>query len=178
MQTNTQVSLVTGGAGFVGRALVDGLVARGDRVIVVEPAGQPFRSDVQFERVDVRDGEQLAALCEGVTSVFHNASLVHTKHNREDDVWSVNLGGTRAVLRACWQARVKKLIYVSTASAVYEGNDIERGDESLPYARISQAPYADSKIAAEQEVLAANGQRGVHTCAIRPHVVFGPGDRR
>jgi sterol-4alpha-carboxylate 3-dehydrogenase (decarboxylating) len=117
-------------------------------------------------------------LCEGVTSVFHNASLVHTKHNREDDVWSVNLGGTRSVLRACWQARVKKLVYVSTASAVYEGKDIERGDESLPYARKSQAPYADSKIAAEREVLAASGQRGVLTCAIRPHVVFGPGDKR
>ncbi|MET0342902.1 MAG: NAD-dependent epimerase/dehydratase family protein, partial [Polyangiales bacterium] len=62
--------------------------------------------------------------------------------------------------------------------AVYEGKDIERGDESLPYARVSQAPYADSKIAAEREVLAASGQRGVLTCAIRPHVVFGPGDRR
>lgn len=178
MQTNSQVSLVTGGAGFVGRALVDALLARGDRVIVVEPTGEPWRDDIQFERADVRDGERLAELCAGVTSVFHNASLVHTKHNREDDVWSVNLGGTRAVLRACWAQRVPKLVYVSTASAVYEGKDIERGDESLPYARVSQAPYADSKIAAEQEVLAANGQRGVSTCAIRPHVVFGPGDRR
>ena len=178
MQTNTQVSLVTGGAGFVGRALVEALVARGDRVIVVEPHGESFRDDIQYERVDIRDTEALARVCEGVTSVFHNASLVHTKHNREDDVWSVNLGGARSVLRACWQARVKKLVYVSTASAVYEGKDIERGDESLPYSRKSQAPYADSKIAAEREILAANGQRGVLTCAIRPHVVFGPGDRR
>jgi nucleoside-diphosphate-sugar epimerase len=178
MQTQKQVSLVTGGGGFVGRRLVDALVARGDEVIVVEPFGEPWRSDVRFERADIRDTDRLAALCEGVTTVFHNASLVHTKHNREDDVWSVNLGGSRSVLRACWKARVKKLVYVSTASAVYEGRDIERGDESLPYARKSQAPYADSKIVAEQEILAANGQRGVLTCAIRPHVVFGPGDRR
>lgn len=176
--TEKQVSLVTGGAGFVGRALVDALIARGDEVIVVEPFGEPWRTDLRFERVDIRDTEKLAELCRGVTSVFHNASLVHTKHNREDDVWSVNLGGSRSVLRACWEARVPKLIYVSTASAVYEGEDIENGDETLPYARKSQAPYADSKIVAEQEILAANGQRGVLTCAIRPHVVFGPGDRR
>lgn len=178
MQTAEQVSLVTGGAGFVGRALVDALRARGDRVIVVEPSGAPFRDDIEFERIDIRDTEALAKVCQGVQTVFHNASLVHTKHNREEDVWSVNLGGTRSVLRACWGAGVKKLVYVSTASAVYEGEDIEYGDESLPYARKSQAPYADSKIAAEREVLAASGQRGVLTCAIRPHVVFGPGDRR
>jgi nucleoside-diphosphate-sugar epimerase len=178
MKTGEQVSLVTGGGGFVGRALVAALRARGDRVLVAEPFGEPWRDDIQFERVDIRDTEALARLCEGVNTVFHNASLVHTKHNREDDVWSVNLGGARSVLRACWQARVDKLVYVSTASAVYEGKDIENGDETLPYARRSQAPYADSKIAAEGEVLAANGQRGVLTCAIRPHVVFGPGDKR
>jgi len=178
MQENGQISLVTGGGGFVGRALVDALVKRGDRVIVVEPFGEPFRADIRFERVDIRDTEALTALCQGVTTIFHNASLVHTKHNRVDDVWSVNLGGSRSVLRAAWAARVPKLVYVSTASAVYEGKDIENGDESMPYATKSQAPYADSKIAAEREILAANGQRGVLTCAIRPHVIFGPGDRR
>jgi 2-alkyl-3-oxoalkanoate reductase len=173
-----QLSLVTGGAGFVGRALVDALVRRGDRVVVVEPFGEPFRDDIRFERVDIRDTAALTELCRGVNTIFHNASLVHTKHNREDDVWSVNLGGTRSVLRAAWEARVQKLVYVSTASAVYEGRDIEHGDETLPYCRTSQAPYADSKIAAEREVLSSSGQRGVLTCAIRPHVVFGPGDRR
>lgn len=177
-QKAPQVSLVTGGGGFVGRALVDALVKRGDRVIVAEPFGEPFRDDVQFEKVDIRDTEALSKLCAGVTTLFHNASLVHTKQNRVEDVWSVNLGGSRSVLRAAWAARVQKLVYVSTASAVYEGDDIENGDELLPYSRKSQAPYADSKIAAEREILAASGQRGVLTCAIRPHVIFGPGDRR
>jgi len=178
MKTGEQVSLVTGGAGFVGRALVTALKKRGDRVIVVEPFGEPWRDDVQFERIDIRDTAAMTRVCEGVDTVFHNASLVHTKHNREDDVWSVNLGGARSVQRACWEARVKKLVYVSTASAVYEGRDIENGNESMPYSQKSQAPYSDSKIAAEREVLASNGQRGVLTCAIRPHVVFGPGDKR
>src|ERR1700712_2043362 len=178
MKTDEQVSLVTGGGGFVGRGLVDALKKRGDRVIVAEPFGDAWRDDIEFERVDIRDTAALTRLCDGVDTVFHNASLVHTKQSREDDVWSVNLGGARSVLRACWEARVKKLVYVSTASAVYEGNDIENGDETLPYSRKSQAVYADSKIAAEREVLAANGQRGVLTCAIRPHVIFGSGDKR
>jgi sterol-4alpha-carboxylate 3-dehydrogenase (decarboxylating) len=93
-------------------------------------------------------------------------------------VWSVNLDGSRHVLRACQEEGVPKLIYVSSASAVYEGKDIEGGDETMGYSRISQAPYADSKIAAEKMLLAANGHKGVHTVAIRPHVVFGPGDTR
>ena len=122
-----RTSLVTGGGGFVGRALVDALRARGDRVIVAEPFGQPHRDDILFAKVDIRDTDALSALCQGVTTIFHNASLVHTKNNRLDDVWSVNLGGSRSVLRAAYDARVKKLVYVSTASAVYEGRDIELG---------------------------------------------------
>jgi sterol-4alpha-carboxylate 3-dehydrogenase (decarboxylating) len=61
---------------------------------------------------------------------------------------------------------------------VYEGEDIENGDETLPYSSISQAPYADSKIQAEKDVLAFNAKGVTQVCAIRPHVVFGPGDNR
>jgi sterol-4alpha-carboxylate 3-dehydrogenase (decarboxylating) len=173
-----QHTLVTGGGGFVGRALVDALRRRGDRVTVLEHRGESHRPDIDFIRADIRQAEELDRAFAGVDSVIHNASLVHTKHNREDDVWGVNLGGSRAVLRACWKHKVPKLVYVSSASAVYEGRDIENGDESLPYSRISQAPYADSKIAAERELLEANGEQGVATCALRPHVIFGPGDNR
>ncbi len=170
--------MVTGAAGFVGRHLVDALAARGDAVVSVD-LGRPPPPVPGGESVaaDIRDVQAMRAACAGADVVFHNASLVHTKHNRVDDVWSVNLGGTEAVLAACREAGVPRLVYVSSASAVYEGRDIENGDESLPYSSISQAPYADSKIAAEKKVLEANGER-LATCAVRPHVVFGPGDTR
>jgi len=171
-------SVVTGGCGFIGRLLVDALVARGDEVTVVDFAEKPPRPDVHFLRVDLRDPEATNAFCAGQDVVFHNASVVHTRRNREEDVWAVNFGGTRNVLTGCRAHGVARLIYVSSASAVYEGRDIENGDESMPYSRVSQAPYADSKIAAEKEVLKSNGQGGLLTCAIRPHVVFGPGDER
>lgn len=171
-------TLVTGASGFIGRHLVDAFADRGDDVIALDVAGEPWRDDLRWETTDIREPERLTELLRGVDAVIHNASVVHTRRNKESFVWEVNHGGTRAVLEACRAAGVPKLVYMSSASAVYEGRDIEAGDESLPYSSISQAPYADSKIAAEKDVLAANGEGGVATCALRPHVVFGPHDQR
>ncbi|MFO0763116.1 MAG: NAD-dependent epimerase/dehydratase family protein [Byssovorax sp.] len=170
-------SVVTGGAGFVGRHLVDALKKRGDLVTTIDVGQKPFRDDVTTLDADIRDVSAMTAAFAGAEVVYHNASIVHTKKNREEDVWSVNLGGTESVLAACKAASVPRLVYVSSASAVYEGRDLENGDESLPYSTISQAPYADSKIAAEKKVLAESGP-SLRTVAIRPHVIFGPGDTR
>lgn len=174
----TTKSLVTGGCGFVGLHLVDALRARGDEVTVVDMAERFPREDVRYIRADITDPEAVMRACEGADAVFHNASVVHTKRNRVDRVWAVNHGGSRNLLRAAQAQGAKRFVYVSSASAVYEGRDIENADETMPYSSISQAPYADSKIAAEKEILAANGQGGVLTCSLRPHVIFGPGDTR
>lgn len=173
-----RVSVVTGGNGFVGRHLVDALIARGDEVRLVDLAEKPYRDDVTYLRFDITDADAMLEAVAGADSVFHNASVVHTKQNKVDFVWKVNLEGTRNVLRACQDAGVPRFVYVSSGSVVYEGKDIENGDESLPYSSISQAPYADSKAAAEKEILDANGEAGVATVALRPHVIFGPHDGR
>ena len=170
--------LITGGQGFVGRALVDRFADDGFEVVCADMLDRAFRPDVRFVKLDIRDAAAVQEALSGVDSVIHNASLVHTKHNREEDVWAVNLTGTENILAACRAHGIPRLVYMSSASAVYEGEDIENGDETLPYSRISQAPYADSKIAAEKLVLAHSGQGGAHACAIRPHVVFGAGDKR
>lgn len=159
---------MTGGQGFVGRALVERFRALGHEVTSFDLATGG----------DVRDAAAVRQACAGADSVIHNASLVHTKHNRAADVWAVNLTGTQNVIEACAAHQVPRLVYISSASAVYDGADIENGDETLPYARSSQAPYADSKIAAEKAVLAFSGKGRTQACAIRPHVVFGPGDNR
>jgi sterol-4alpha-carboxylate 3-dehydrogenase (decarboxylating) len=187
------ISVVTGAAGFVGQHLVEALAKRGDEVVATDlrkPAatnGQTPGREVgrgggapscHWLEGDLRDEAMLRRAFRGADVVFHNASVVHTKQSRVHDVWSVNLDGSRAVLRACQAEGVRRLVYVSTGSAVYEGRDIHHGDETLPYSRVSQVPYSDSKIAAEKMLLAANGHRGVATCALRPHVIFGPGDTR
>ena len=175
-----QLSVVTGGSGFVGRHLIQSLLDRGDQVRMVDltPPPEALRSQIEFIQADITDEPAMHKAIEGAQSVFHNASVVHTKQNQRDFVWNVNLEGSRHVLRGCQKHKVPKLVYVSSGSVVYEGKDIENGDESLPYSSISQAPYADSKIQAEKELLAANGQEGVNTVALRPHVIFGPHDQR
>lgn len=174
----TRKILITGGQGFVGRALVNHFADLGFEVTCADMNDAPIRDGVICKKVDIRDADAVAEACAGMDSVIHNASLVHTKHNRESDIWDVNRGGACNVLAGCKQHGVPRLVYISTASAVYEGKDIENGDETLPYSRISQAPYADSKIEAEKEILAFDGTDGIHTCALRPHVIFGPGDNR
>ena len=172
------VSLVTGGCGFLGAAIARGLQARGDDVVVLDIADACPVEGVEYRRVDITDEKAVIEGCRGVDTIVHNASIVHTKWNKEDVVWGVNLGGTENMLQGARLNGVSRFIYISSGSVVYEGKDIENGDESLPYASVSQAPYADSKIQAEKVVLEANGQDGVATCALRPHVVFGPGDQR
>jgi len=172
------VSLVTGGCGFVGAAIARALKARGDEVIVLDLAPECPVDGVDYRRVDITDKAAVTEACRGVDTIIHNASIVHTKQNKQDVIWAVNLGGTENMLEAARQNEVPRFIYISSGSVVYEGKDIENGDESLPYSSISQAPYADSKIAAEKLALADNGKGGMATCALRPHVVFGPGDNR
>lgn len=171
-------SLVTGAAGFVGRHLVDALVTRGDEVTGLDITPDPGLEGANYAEVDIRNLRDLEAKLEGHDVVYHNASLVQTRKTGAAMVWAVNRDGTQNVLDACRTTEVPRLVYVSSASCVYEGRDIENGDESLPYSKVSQAPYADSKIAAEKLVREANGQGGLHTIALRPHVVFGPGDTR
>ncbi len=170
--------LVTGGNGFIGRALVERFADNGFDVTCADVNDQPFRHDVKFIKLDIRDRQSVINACKGMDSIIHNASLVHTKHNRIEDIWAVNHGGSENIMEACIAHAIPRLVYISSASAVYEGNDIENGDETLPYSGISQAPYADSKIQAEKDILSFNSAGLTRTCAIRPHVVFGAGDKR
>lgn len=178
--------LITGGQGFVGRALVARFNALGFSTICADLSDKPLAGaafeGVRFIQLDVRDQAAVIAACAGVDSIIHNASLVHTKHNRVADVWAVNEGGAKNILAACAAQQIPRLVYVSSASVVYEGKDIRYGDESLPYTRLSQAPYADSKLAAEKLSLAfssnVSGQGKTLVCAVRPHVIFGADDGR
>ncbi|MGB5811385.1 MAG: NAD-dependent epimerase/dehydratase family protein [Polyangiales bacterium] len=172
------VSLVTGACGFVGAEIVRGFKRRGDDVIAIDVTPECPVPDVDYRRVDITDKSAVMEACAGVNTIVHNASIVHTKNNKQDVVWAVNLGGTENMLEAAQAQGASRFVYISSGSVVYQGEDIENGDETMPYSSISQAPYADSKIAAEKYVLAENGKHGIATCALRPHVVFGPGDRR
>lgn len=174
---SAQTAVVTGAAGFVGRHLAERLVAAGTDVVASD-LRDPKISGARFVACDITDPAACMRLVAESAVVFHVASMVQTRRSGAAPVWAVNQGGTHNLLAAARAAGSQRFVYVSSASVVYQGADIENGDESLPYAAQSQAPYADSKIAAEREVLSASGQGGLLTCAVRPHVVFGPGDGR
>jgi nucleoside-diphosphate-sugar epimerase len=86
-----------------------------------------------------------------------------------------NVTGTEHVLAACRAHSVRRLVYTSTPSVVHTGSDIEGADESLPYAVSFSSHYPRTKALAERMVLAANGDL-LSTVALRPHLVWGPGD--
>ena len=176
--------LVTGARGFVGHALVQALARRGDEVVATDIA--PAAEDrmlsppgVRYIAVDLCDPDGVSTLCAEARPevVFHAASVVHTRSTGIEGLRAVNVGGTRRLLDAARSYGAGRFVYVSSASVVYEGRDIEGGDERMPYARRFAAPYASTKAEAEARVL-AEASTDFRTIAIRPHVVFGPGDTR
>lgn len=170
--------MVTGGSGFIGSAIVSAYVEAGRPVRVVDRHPRATCESVDFEALDLTNFEGVELACRGVETVVHCASLVQTRNNARDEVWATNFGGTRNVIDACRRQEVVRLIYVSSASVVYDGSDIRAGDESLPYATSAPSAYVESKIAAEKAVLAFAEEGSTRACALRPHLVFGPGDNR
>jgi nucleoside-diphosphate-sugar epimerase len=168
--------LVTGGGGFVGRVIVRMLCERGVSCRVVGRHRYPEVEAMGAESIpcDIRDFGGLLQACAGIDTVFHTASLAGI-WGRGEEYRSINVAGTENVLRACREAGVQRLVYTSTPSVVFDRRHIEGGDESLPYAATFLCHYARTKAEAERMVLAADSA-GFRTCALRPHLIWGPGD--
>ena len=168
--------LVTGGNGFLGRAIVMELRRRGHQVSSASrrPCPELDRLGVRTLTCDLRNSEHVERAVAGQEAVVHCAALAGLHGPRVDYV-RTNVEGTRFVLDACRRNGVKKLVYTSSPSVVFDGRDHRGADESLPYRRRYLAHYPASKAAAERDVRAANGANLV-TVALRPHLVLGPGD--
>ncbi|KNC54043.1 3-beta hydroxysteroid dehydrogenase/isomerase [Thecamonas trahens ATCC 50062] len=171
--------LVIGGAGFLGSTLVRALVSEGRSVVAMdirEPKDKV--AGVRYEVADLRDVEAMKALLSGVTTVYHTASLTET--NGPSRLFhDINVVGTQNVVAAAVaNDSVKALVYTSSASVVFDGHDIHKGDESLAIPPNHLDAYSASKAEAEAVVLAADGAAAgrLRTAAIRPHTIFGPGD--
>jgi nucleoside-diphosphate-sugar epimerase len=168
--------LITGGGGFVGKIIVQQLRARDIDCLVVGRHSYP-----QVEALgavcrqgDICDRGFMRECCRGRDTVFHVAALAGI-WGRWQDYYATNVLGTENVLAGCRAEGVSHLIYTSTPSVVFNNNSICNGDEQLPYTDHFLCHYARSKAMAEQLVLSASDQ-SLRTCAIRPHLVWGPGD--
>ena len=169
-------TLVTGGTGFLGRHLVERLLAQGRQVTVLgrTPAPELAARGVRFIRASLDDAEAVRAACAGAGTVFHTAAKVGV-WGRYDDFFRTNVLGTRAILDGCRAHGVRRLIYTSTPSVVYNGRGLAGADESLPLTTACPSPYPLTKALAERAVLAANSP-ALRTVALRPHLIWGVGD--
>ena len=171
-------ALVTGGGGFVGSYIVKQLLKKGVHCSVVGRNFYPELSALGANclRGDIGDAAFLSDSMQGIDTVFHVAALAGI-WGKWEDYFKVNVQGTENVIAACKENKVSSLVYTSTPSVVFNGEDIENGDETLPYAKRFLCHYAKSKVVAEKLVLRSNDeQKQFLTCAIRPHLVWGPGD--
>jgi nucleoside-diphosphate-sugar epimerase len=168
--------LITGGGGFLGRSIATALAGRGLAVRSLARNEYPQLAALGAEQMrgDIADAEAVMRAAAGCEAVFHVAALVEMWGPWER-FFSTNVVGTRNVLAACVAQGVPKLIYTSTPSVVHGGDAVAGVDESAPYPDHYEAHYPATKAIAEREVLAANSPT-LATCAIRPHLVWGPGD--
>lgn len=169
-------TLVTGGTGFLGRRLVERLLAQGRKVTVLgrTPAPDLAARGVTFIQASLDDAPTVAAACAGITTVFHTAARVGV-WGRYEDFHRTNVLGTRALLDGCRRHGVRTFVHTSTPSVVYNGRDLADADESLPLTAACPSPYPLTKAIAEREVLAANSP-ALRTVALRPHLIWGVGD--
>ncbi len=169
-------ALVTGGGGFLGLAIVRQLLARGDEVAVLGRHRYPEVEKLGVEVFcgDIRARKYLSQSFAGFDTVFHVAAKAGIWGSYQEYA-TINVDGTDNVINACHVNDIPVLVHTSTPSVVFHSRDIEGGDESLPYARRYLCSYAATKAQAEAAVLAANSTR-LKTCAIRPHLIWGPGD--
>lgn len=173
--------LVTGGAGFIGSALVRGLLASGASNVAVvdnlltgdERNLDEVRGSVDFHRVDIRDYDALRKTMPGIDVVFHEAAIPSVPRSIHDPVPShdVNITGTFNVLRAAAEAGVRRVVYAASSSAYGDTTELPKVETMTPHPK---SPYAAQKLLGEHYMSVWASCFGIETVSLRYFNVYGP----
>ncbi len=179
-------ALVTGGGGFLGGAIVKALLARGDFAASISRGSYPTLESlgVPSTQADLGEGPEAIAraiLEHRIDTVFHCAAKPGVS-GPAASFEHANVTATQNVIAACLGTGVPRLVFTSSPSVVFDGNSHRDAGPDLPYPETYLAHYPRTKAEAERLVLAANGEAieedgaPLATIALRPHLIFGPGD--
>ena len=173
--------VVTGGAGFIGSALVRGLLALGDgSVEVIDDLSTGHRhnlievaSQVVFHEADIRNFDDICPVLDGADTVFHIAAIPSVPKSIVEPVPSheCNIDGTFNVLRACVEGKVRKVVYAASSSAYGDTAVLPKVESMSPNPK---SPYAAQKLMGEYYCSAFSSCYGLDATSLRFFNVYGP----
>ena len=174
--------LVTGGAGFLGKAIVQEFLDAKSPVEVSELRILDIRDydglpddRIHFIKGDICYYDDIDRACKGIDIVIHTAAIVDWGTRSEKEVYDTNFIGTQRVINACKENKVAMLVYTSSLDAVITGAPLVNIDELQPYPEKHLNMYCESKCLAEKLVLDENSEK-FRTCALRPSDIYGEND--
>jgi len=170
---------VTGASGHIGNCLVREILKKGDqvKVLVHNFDNDLARMDVQLIRGNLLDKDSLNKLCEGVDVVFHLAARIVLDNRHREEVFAVNVTGTKNMIVTAQRAGVKKFIHFSSIDAFQMVQAGKKLDESTPLVTSQNNLYAFTKAESERLVLNA-AKNGFNATILSPTAVIGPYDFR
>lgn len=173
--------VVTGGAGFIGSAIVRRLLEEGASKIVVldnlmtghERNLEEVRDRIDFQRADIRNFDEIAPIIRGASVVFHEAAIPSVPRSIDDPIPShdININGTFNVLRAAHEGKAGRVVYAASSSAYGDSDVLPKVESMTPRPK---SPYALQKLVGEQYCRVFAGVYGIETVALRYFNVYGP----
>lgn len=171
--------LVTGGGGFLGSHIIKQLLKNPSYIVTnfsrhnysdLEDIGVPtIKGDLR------KSADVSRALDQGFDAIFHVAALAGV-WGKYQDYYDINYLGTKNLIEAAKERGISRFVYTSTPSVVFNKDDLLGVGEEQPYAKDFLNAYSETKTMAEKLVLELNDGHSFMTCAIRPHLIWGPGD--
>ena len=170
--------LVTGGGGFLGKAIINQLIDYTPFICSLSRRHYPELEKLKVKQIEgnIADADVVNQACLEQDIVFHVAAKTGGMWGSLDGFQKANVVGTKNVIEACQQQRITYLIHTSSPSVIYDGDaDLMGVDESIPYPKKHQTYYQKTKAEAEQLVINACGDN-LRAIVLRPHLIWGPGD--
>ena len=171
--------LVTGGSGLVGKELIAQLLSRGEAVTAVynkTPLPDFNSSLLKKIHCDILDIATLEETMQGIEQVYHCAALITFNRKRKKELYKVNVEGTANIVNTALDAGIKKLVHVSSVSALGRLRGNETINETMKWTEeTNNSNYGESKYLGEMEVWRGIGE-GLNAIIVNPVIVLGNGD--